>query len=280
MRRRRSNRPRPSERASLARNSALGSGLICSSLGGRRKYGVDRLTQALPVLHLLAQRSPALRRGGVDPPAPAVDLLPMASDKAFFLQSVEDRIQGSLGNLKRATGPSPQLGGDGVAVQGALLKNRQQQTLELSLDALHTSTFYASFAEASTCSVDLFSRPREYALTAICSHGNLSRMSAAALRALGEPHRVEILDLLREGEQPVGCLVKHLGLSQPAVSKHLRVLKDAGLVESRVDAQRRLYRVRAAPLAELDDWLEPYRRLWEQRLDKLEDHLDRRRKTS
>lgn len=105
-------------------------------------------------------------------------------------------------------------------------------------------------------------------------------MSATAFRALGEPHRVEILDLLRDGEQPVGHLVKHLGLSQPAVSKHLRVLKEAGLVESRVDAQRRLYRVRAAPLAELDDWLEPYRRLWQQRLDKLEDHLDRRRKTS
>jgi DNA-binding transcriptional ArsR family regulator len=105
-------------------------------------------------------------------------------------------------------------------------------------------------------------------------------MSATAFRALGEPHRVEILDLLRDGERPVGHLVSHLGLSQPAVSKHLRVLKDAGLVESRVDAQRRLYRVSTAPLAELDDWLEPYRRLWEQRLDKLEDHLDRRRKTS
>lgn len=103
-------------------------------------------------------------------------------------------------------------------------------------------------------------------------------MSATALRALGEPHRVAILDLLREGEQPVGHLVERLELSQPAVSKHLRVLKEAGLVEARVDAQRRLYRVRPEPLAELDDWLEPYRRLWEKRLDQLEDHLDRRRK--
>jgi DNA-binding transcriptional ArsR family regulator len=103
-------------------------------------------------------------------------------------------------------------------------------------------------------------------------------MSVAALRALGEPHRVAILDLLRDGERPVGDLVERLGLSQPAVSKHLRVLKEAGLVEARVDAQRRLYSVRTEPLAELDDWLEPYRRLWEQRLDKLEDHLDRRRK--
>jgi DNA-binding transcriptional ArsR family regulator len=105
-------------------------------------------------------------------------------------------------------------------------------------------------------------------------------MTATAFRALGEPHRVEILDLLRDGEQPVGQLVQRLGLSQPAVSKHLRVLKEAGLVESRIDAQRRLYRIRAEPLAELDDWLEPYRRLWETHLDKLEAHLDHRRKTS
>ena len=102
-------------------------------------------------------------------------------------------------------------------------------------------------------------------------------MSATALQALGEPHRVAILDLLRDGEQPVSHLVERLELSQPAVSKHLRVLREAGLVESRTDAQRRLYRVRTEPLVELDDWLEPYRRLWEQRLDKLEDHLDRRR---
>jgi DNA-binding transcriptional ArsR family regulator len=103
-------------------------------------------------------------------------------------------------------------------------------------------------------------------------------MSAAALQALGEPRRVEILDLLRDGEQPVGHLVERLNLSQPAVSKHLRVLRQAGLVASRVDAQRRLYRVCPEPLNELDDWLEPYRRLWERRLDLLEDHLDHRRK--
>jgi DNA-binding transcriptional ArsR family regulator len=103
--------------------------------------------------------------------------------------------------------------------------------------------------------------------------------SATALRTLAEPNRVAILDLLREREQPVGDLVDRLGLSQPAVSKHLRVLKEAGLVEARVDAQRRLYRVRPEPLLELDDWLAPYRQLWEQRLDRLEDHLDARRST-
>ena len=71
----------------------------------------------------------------------------------------------------------------------------------------------------------------------------------------------------------------HLHLSQPAVSKHLRVLKEAGMVEARADAQRRLYRIRPEPLAELDDWLATYRRLWTTRLDRLEDHLDNRRQT-
>lgn len=75
----------------------------------------------------------------------------------------------------------------------------------------------------------------------------------------------------------MGELVDRLGLSQPAVSKHLRVLKEAGLVEVRPDAQRRLYRIRPEPLAELDDWLAPYRRLWSTHLDQLEDHLERRR---
>ncbi len=98
-----------------------------------------------------------------------------------------------------------------------------------------------------------------------------------ALQALAEPRRQAILALLRDGEQPVGALVDQLGLSQPAVSKHLRVLKEAGMVESRVDAQRRLYRIRPEPLAELDHWLAGYRALWETRLDLLEAHLDRRR---
>lgn len=98
-----------------------------------------------------------------------------------------------------------------------------------------------------------------------------------ALQVLAEPNRQAILELLREGERPVGELVDELGLSQPAVSKHLRVLKEAGLVEARADAQRRLYRIRPDPLAELDDWLAPYRRLWTSHLDRLEDHLEKRR---
>jgi DNA-binding transcriptional ArsR family regulator len=99
-----------------------------------------------------------------------------------------------------------------------------------------------------------------------------------ALQVLAEPRRLAILELLRDGERPVGDLVDELGTSQPAVSKHLRVLKDAGLVEARVDAQRRLYRIRPEPLADLDEWLASYRQLWTTHLDRLEDHLDRRRK--
>lgn len=91
---------------------------------------------------------------------------------------------------------------------------------------------------------------------------------------LAEPRRREILDLLRERERPVGDLVDRLAVSQPAVSKHLKVLRSAGLVEVRQDAQRRLYRLRPGPLAEIDSWIAPYRRFWEERLDALEDHLD------
>lgn len=100
-----------------------------------------------------------------------------------------------------------------------------------------------------------------------------------ALRTLAEPQRVAILDLLRDGERPVGHLVDRLHLSQPAVSKHLRILRDAGLVESRADGQRRLYRIRPEPLADLDEWLASYRRMWTTHLDRLERHLDRRRNT-
>jgi len=90
---------------------------------------------------------------------------------------------------------------------------------------------------------------------------------------LAEPSRRQILDLLRERERSVGELVEHLELSQPGVSKHLRVLREADLVDVRVDAQRRWYRLRAEPLLEIDAWLAPYRRFWSDRLDALEAHL-------
>jgi DNA-binding transcriptional ArsR family regulator len=97
---------------------------------------------------------------------------------------------------------------------------------------------------------------------------------ATTFEVLAEPTRRRILDLLLERSRPVGELVDLLGLSQPGVSKHLRVLRDGGFVAVRQDAQRRFYEVRPAPLAEVDQWLEPYRRLWAGRLDALERHLD------
>jgi DNA-binding transcriptional ArsR family regulator len=98
--------------------------------------------------------------------------------------------------------------------------------------------------------------------------------SVGAFAAISEPARRQILELLRERERPVGDLVEHLQLSQPGVSKHLRVLREAGLVRVRRDGKRRWYGLRAEPLAELDAWLAPYRELWAGRLDALEQHLD------
>ena len=96
----------------------------------------------------------------------------------------------------------------------------------------------------------------------------------SAYGALAEPHRRQILDLLREGERPAGELVERLALSQPGVSKHLKVLREAGLVTVRADGKRRLYRLRADPLAEVDTWLARYRTFWSERLDELERHLE------
>jgi DNA-binding transcriptional ArsR family regulator len=91
---------------------------------------------------------------------------------------------------------------------------------------------------------------------------------------LAEPTRRRILDLLRERPRLVGELTEQLGLSQPGTSKQLRVLRDAGLVTVRRDAQRRWYELRPQPLLEIDAWLAPYRRFWADRLDALERHLD------
>ena len=90
---------------------------------------------------------------------------------------------------------------------------------------------------------------------------------------LADPTRRRVLDLLREQEHTVGELVDALGMSQPAVSKQLRVLRDAGLVSARVDAQRRVYALAPEPLAEADAWLAPYRRFWRGRLAALQRHL-------
>jgi DNA-binding transcriptional ArsR family regulator len=96
-----------------------------------------------------------------------------------------------------------------------------------------------------------------------------------AFATLAEPNRRAILSLLLSSEHSVGQLERELNLSQPSVSKHLKVLRDAGFVESRIEAQRRLYRLKPEPLMELDAWLVPFRRVWSKHLDQLEAHLDK-----
>lgn len=91
---------------------------------------------------------------------------------------------------------------------------------------------------------------------------------------IAEPNRRAILSLLADCERSVGDIEDRLSLTQPSVSKHLRVLREAGFVESRIDAQRRLYRINAAPLMEVDAWLAPFRRFWSAHIDALERHLD------
>ena len=95
------------------------------------------------------------------------------------------------------------------------------------------------------------------------------------LEVVAEPTRRRLLDAVRERERSVSELVDVVGMHQPGVSRHLKVLRDAGLVEVRRDAQRRLYRLRPDPLMEIDAWLEPYRAEWKARLDSLEQHLQR-----
>lgn len=92
---------------------------------------------------------------------------------------------------------------------------------------------------------------------------------------IAEPNRRAILGLLASSERSVGEIERRLRMPQPSVSKHLRVLRDAGFVESRVEAQRRVYRIRPEPLMEVDSWLAPFRQLWTARVDALEQHLDR-----
>ena len=99
-------------------------------------------------------------------------------------------------------------------------------------------------------------------------------MTEATWTALADPRRRAVLDLLRSGERAVGDVVDALRLSQPQASKHLRVLRSAGLVQVRKDAQRRLYRLDPRPIAEVDAWLAPYRQRWNERLDLLERHLE------
>jgi DNA-binding transcriptional ArsR family regulator len=112
-------------------------------------------------------------------------------------------------------------------------------------------------------------------LTVIFLISNIIAMKNANIfEVLAEPNRRRILDLLRARERSVGELVQQSKLSQPGISKHLRILREAGLVEVRQKAQKRLYYLRAEPLAEIDTWLEPYRQFWSNKLDALEKYLD------
>ncbi len=117
------------------------------------------------------------------------------------------------------------------------------------------------------------------ALTGICLDGNIRRMESA-FAIIAEPNRRALLNLLVTSERTVGELERQLGMPQPSVSKHLRVLREAGFVESRIDAQRRVYRLRPEPLMEVDSWLAPFRRFWSAHVDALERHLDRMERRS
>jgi DNA-binding transcriptional ArsR family regulator len=102
----------------------------------------------------------------------------------------------------------------------------------------------------------------------------------SAFAVIAEPHRRAILSMLSSSELSVGELMHHLSLPQPSVSKHLKVLRQGGFVESRVEAQRRVYRLNPQPLQEVDAWLEPFRRFWSKHVDALEEHLERMEKAS
>ena len=113
-----------------------------------------------------------------------------------------------------------------------------------------------------------------YALTRICSVEYIKRVESV-FEIIAEPNRRAILSLLVSSQQSVGEIERQLRMPQPTVSKHLRVLREAGFVESTVDAQRRLYRLKPEPLQEVDAWLAPFRRFWSAHVDALERHLDR-----
>jgi DNA-binding transcriptional ArsR family regulator len=119
----------------------------------------------------------------------------------------------------------------------------------------------------------------QYTFTRICSVEYIIEMESV-FEIIAEPNRRAILSLLVSSQQSVGQIERRLHMPQPAVSKHLRVLREAGFVESTVDAQRRLYRLKPEPFQEVDDWLAQFRRFWSAHLDALERHLDRTEKST
>ena len=117
----------------------------------------------------------------------------------------------------------------------------------------------------------------KYALTGICRQMYIQAVESS-FTIVAEPNRRAILSLLLASEHSVGEIERELRLAQPTVSKHLRVLREAGFVESRIDAQQRFYRLKPEPLKEIDEWLVPFRRFWSKHVDALERHLDRMEK--
>jgi DNA-binding transcriptional ArsR family regulator len=115
-------------------------------------------------------------------------------------------------------------------------------------------------------------------LTGICCAAHISSV-LETLTALAEPNRLRIVELLRTGARPVGEIGERLHLRQPQVSKHLRVLKDAGLVAVEVRAQQRFYELRPEPMRELNAWLERFREVWDARFERLDDYLEQMKKT-
>ena len=128
------------------------------------------------------------------------------------------------------------------------------------------------FQNASSANTNL--SVLKYALTRICSVGYTRRVESV-FEIIAEPNRRAILSLLVSSERSVGEIERQLRMTQPTVSKHLRVLRDAGFVESTVDAQRRLYRLKPEPFRQVNDWLAQFRRFWSVHIDALERHLDR-----
>jgi DNA-binding transcriptional ArsR family regulator len=132
-----------------------------------------------------------------------------------------------------------------------------------------------SFLQAGVGSFDKWQNKRpKYALTRIF-HFEYIKEVESVFEIIAEPNRRAILGLLVSSEQSVGEIERQLRMSQPTVSKHLRVLRESGFVESTVDAQRRLYRLKPGPFQELDTWLAQFRRVWSAHVDALERHLDR-----
>src|ERR1700719_187094 len=173
-----------------------------------------------------------------------------------------------VGGLERVVSPLRQ---DSRLSQACLLRClRNTRSRSHATTVPSRDNFHRNQRQANRCHTPL----SKYALTRICYIEYIKRMESF-FEIIAEPNRRAILSLLVSSQQSVGEIERQLRMSQPTVSKHLRVLRDAGFVESTVDAQRRLYRLKPEPFQQLDAWLAPFRQLWSAHLDALERHLDR-----